>query len=298
MNLRAIDLNLLVVLDALLEEAHVSRAASRLGLSQPAASAALDRCRHLFGDRLLERGQAGMRPTAKAEALRPRLKDLLAEVEGLLDPPAPELATLRQAVRLVLADHPASILLPALLKALAASAPGLDLVIMPWRGAAEAVEALGRGAADLACSVLPALGADFRRSLLLEESYRVLMRRDHPAAASFGLEPWLAHPHVLVSGQGATRGALDEALAKLGRARRVGLVVPSFLLVPPLVAASDLIALLPSRTLPEDPEGRFLHFAPPIPVPGFPLHLAWHARRDRDLAVRHVAALVQAVLAP
>lgn len=126
---------------------------------------------------------------------------------------------------------------------------------------------------------------------------RVLMRRGHPAAAAFGLEVWLAHPHVLVSGQGATRGALDEALARLGRSRRVGVVVPSFLLVPPLLAGSDLIALLPGRTLPADPQGRFVDFAPPIPVPGFPLHLAWHARRDRDVAVRHVAALVQAVLA-
>ncbi|MDP3415257.1 LysR substrate-binding domain-containing protein [Falsiroseomonas sp.] len=123
------------------------------------------------------------------------------------------------------------------------------------------------------------------------------MRRGHPAAAAFGLEVWLAHPHVLVSGQGATRGALDEALARLGRSRRVGVVVPSFLLVPPLLAGSDLIALLPGRTLPADPQGRFVDFAPPIQVPGFPLHLAWHARRDGDVAVRHVAALVQAVLA-
>ena len=111
MNLRGVDLNLLVVLDALLEEAHVSRAAERLGLSQPATSSALDRCRHLFGDRLLERAAGSMRLTPKAEALRPRLKDALAGVVDVLAPPEVPLADLRQTVRLLMADNLAALLL-------------------------------------------------------------------------------------------------------------------------------------------------------------------------------------------
>ncbi len=293
MNLRAVDLNLLVVLDALLDEGHVSRAAARLGLSQPATSSALDRCRHLFGDPLLLRGRGVMRPTAKAESLRAPIKAVLAQVAAVLDPPAVDLGTIVQAVRIVMADHPAAAMIGPLHDRLRATAPGIDLVVQPWAGAAAALDLLARGAADLAVSVFPVLDQDFRRRELLMERYVVMMRRGHPAAADFDLERWLAWPHILVSGRGETRGALDDALARLGLNRRIALVIPSFLMVPPLVAGSDLIAMLPSRCLPPDALGQFAVFDPPIPVDGFPVHLAWHVRGDRDPAVRHVAGLIE-----
>ncbi|CAN0567239.1 unnamed protein product, partial [Ectocarpus sp. 12 AP-2014] len=107
MNLRSLDLNLLVVLDALLDEAHVSHAADRLGMSQPAASAALQRCRYLFRDELLERGRGTMHLTPKAEALRAPLKSLLAEVVNLVDSPKVPLADISQTVRIAMADYPA-----------------------------------------------------------------------------------------------------------------------------------------------------------------------------------------------
>ena len=106
MNLRSIDLNLLVVLDALLDEAHVSRAAARLNLSQPATSSALDRCRHLFGDPVLERGKGGMQLTPKAEALRDPLKNLLVGIAAVVDAPEEQLSEIRQTVRITTADHP------------------------------------------------------------------------------------------------------------------------------------------------------------------------------------------------
>ncbi|WP_142847110.1 LysR family transcriptional regulator [Telmatospirillum sp. J64-1] len=296
MNLRTIDLNLLVILDALLDEAHVSRAANRLGLSQPATSSALERCRHLFGDSLLERGKGGMRRTPKAEALRDPLKKLLSEVTLLLDPPPLDLKDIRQSVRIIMADHPATVILSPLHEGLAETAPGIDLVIQPWHGASAALEALGRGTADLAVSVFPELDPAFRRVTLLQEHYLVAMRKDHPAAARFDLENWLSYPHVLVSGRGDTQGALDAELRRHGRTRRVGIVVPSFLAVPPLLAQSDLIAMLPSRCLPAGAETTFAIFEPPIPVKGFPLHLAWHVRRDQDMAVQHVAEQIRHLL--
>lgn len=296
MNLRSVDLNLLVVLDVLLDEAHVSRAAERLGLSQPAASSALDRCRHLFSDPLLTRGRGGMRLTPRAEALRGPLKTLLAQTAYVLDPPEPDLATLRQTVRIVMSDFPASVVAGAMHRRLSQTAPGIDLVIEPWVGAGAAREALDRGAADLAVSVFPEPDQSLHRETLLQESYLVMMRKGHAAAAGFSLASWLAHPHVLVSGRGQTRGALDEALAARGLSRRVGIVVPSFLMVPPLLEDTDLIALLPSRCVPAGAEARFAVFEPPVAVEGFPLHLAWHSRRDRDAGVRHVAAVVRALL--
>lgn len=294
MNLRAIDLNLLVVLNALLEEAHVSRAGEKLGLSQPAMSAALERCRHLLGDPLFLRGRGVMRPTAKALALREPLKKLLAEVEALIDPPPTDLRTLRQTVRLIMADLPAQLTIPPLLAQLADSAPGVDIVVLPWRGAADALDGLDRGAADIAVSTFPAATAAFRRQELFFETYVVAMRRNHPAATGFDLDRWLTFPHIVVSGRGQTRSDVDDALARLGRTRRVAATLPSFLTATALLETTDMIALLPSRCIGAEQREKFVLFAPPIETPGFPLHLARHMRSDGDPAVDHVADVIAA----
>ena len=296
MNLRSIDLNLLVVLDALLDEAHVSRAAARLNLSQPATSSALDRCRHLFGDPLLERGKGGMQLTPKAEALRDPLKNLLVGIAAVVDAPEEPLSEIRQTVRITTADHPGIIIAGPLHQALARTAPGIDLVIQPWHGAPAALESLARGASDIAVSVFPAIDdTAFHCETLLDEHYVVAMRKNHPAAGDFSFERWLDYPHILVSGRGDTRSSLDDQLATLGSVRRVGIVVPSFLMVAPLLDDSDLIAMMPAHTLPQDAQGRFHVAPPPIPVAGFPLHLAWHRRRDKDRAVQHVADVLRGV---
>lgn len=297
MNLRSIDLNLLVVLDALLDEAHVSRAATRLGLSQPAASSALDRCRHLLNDRLLERAPGGMRLTPKAEALRAPLREALASVSGLLGAEPPPLVQIRQTVRIAMADAPGVMTAPRLYAEVSQTAPGLDLVMLPWRGVPAALDGMTKGQIDLSVSVQPPPGASFRRRELFREDYVVVMRRDHPAAEGFNLDRWLAYPHVLVSWTGEASGDLDEVLARLDRTRRVGIVVPSFTMVPGLLEASDLIAMLPRRTLPPNAEA-FVVRPPPIPVEGFPLHIGWHVRRDRDVAVRHVADILERLLSP
>lgn len=296
MNLRALDLNLLVVLQAVLEEGHVTRAARRLALSQPATSSALERCRHVFRDPLIERVGATMRLTPKGQSLRAPLAQALQAVREVVDARPADLSRLKQTVRIATADQPGVLLLAQLLPQLARTAPLVDLVVLPWRGAAEALQRLESGEADLAVSVFPVLGPQFRRTELLQERYVVAMRAGHPAARRFSLQKWLAFPHVLVSGQGDTRGPLDEALAEQGLVRRVGAVVPTFLMVEPLLQACDLIAMLPERCL--SPAGRsgLAVFEPPLAVPGFALHLATHARKDGDAAVQHVAALVQACL--
>lgn len=295
MNLRSVDLNLLVVLDALLDEAHVSRAADRLGLSQPATSSALDRCRHLFEDALLERGKGMMRLTPKAESLREPIKNLLAGITLVLDPPDIDLATIRQTVRIATADLPALAIIKPLHEKLAQSAPGIDLVIQPWHGTEDSLDRLAKGTIDLAVAVFPKMDVSFRRQDLLYQGYVVMMRKGHPAAQDFTLDRWLEFSHVIVSGQGHRHSPLDDELAKLGRERRVGIVVPSFLMVPPLVENSDLIAMTPSLCVPED-TSPFALFEPPIPVEGFTLHLAWHVRRDQDRAVQHVGGIIGELL--
>lgn len=294
MNLRSLDLNLLVILDALLDEAHVSRAADRLGLSQPAASAALQRCRHLFRDELLERGRGTMRLTAKAQSLRGPLKSLLAGVTDLVDPPELSLAEIRQTLRIGMADYPALIVAGPLQRALADSAPGIDLVIQPWHGAGAARAALVDGSTDIAISVFPEEEPDIQREELLAENYVIALRPGHPAIAEFDLGRWLAWPHIVVSGRGEARSPLDADLAGLGLSRRVGLVVPNFGMVPDLLRGSDMIAMLPSRVM--RASGDLVALPVPISVAGFPLHLAWHRRRAKDAGLQHVASVLAGLL--
>ncbi|TGN67935.1 LysR family transcriptional regulator [Paracoccus liaowanqingii] len=294
MNLRALDLNLLVILDALLDEAHVSRAADRLGLSQPAASAALQRCRHLFRDELLGRGRGTMRLTAKAQALRAPLKSLLAGVTDLVDPPELPLDQIRQCLRISMADYPALFVTGPLQRALTETARGIDLVIQPWHGAGAAKAALMDGSTDIAISVFPDDDADIQRDELLTEHYVIALRPNHPATPGFDLDRWLAWPHILVSGRGEAHSSLDAELARLGRSRRVGLVVPSFGMVPDLLRGSDMIAMLPSRVMAAASD--LVALPTPIPVAGFPLHLAWHRRRSKDRALQHVAVILTEAL--
>ena len=283
MNLRSLDLNLLVVLDALLAEQHVTRAGKRLGLSQPAASNALERLRRVFNDPLLERVPQGLRPTPRAEALRQPLGELLAGVSALVESADADLGQLRQTVRLSVVDYGIALFLAPLLRSLAQRAPGIDLVILPWSGADDAHAALEAGGLELAISVLAPASLRFRP--MLRESYVVAMRAEHPAQP-LTRQRWLAYPHVVVSGRGSSTGALDVVLAEHGERRRVGVVVPSFLAIPSLLLESDLLALVP-ETLCRLAPG--LHtLPPPMPVPGFDVAVVWHPRRDSDRAVSFV----------
>ena len=300
-NLRSVDLNLLVVLDALLDEAHVSRAAQRLNLSQPATSAALQRCRALFGDDLLERGRGTMWRTPKAEALRAPLKSLLAGALDLIDPPAVPVSEISRVLHLSMADYPAVAIVSPLQRALRKVASGIDLVIQPWHSAPDAVAALRHGDTDIAISVLDREEEDLFRTELLYETYVVALRADHPAVQTFDLDRWLAWPHIVVSGSGARRGNLDAILEAAGRQRRIGLVVPSFQMVPALLADSDMIALMPRHGPPQSALAglRILH--PPLHVPGFALHMAWHRRNPAnpviDLVTRLLTETVQGISA-
>lgn len=295
MNLRSIDLNLLVVLDALLDEAHVSRAAHRLNLSQPAVSNALQRCRDLFGDPLLERGRGTMRRTQRAEALRGPLKSILAELKDLVDPPEIPLSALRQTVRLTMADDPTFRIAGPLLTALQASAPGVTMIFQPWNGSAAAARDLLNGETDIAVSVFANQIDGIEQITILEETYVVAMRRDHPAAKHFDLDAWLKFPHVLMSGTGEMQSPLDAQLATLGRTRRIGAIVPSFQLVPSLLAHTNHIAMLPKHGFDLYAHPLLTSFDPPIEVNGFPLHLASHTRQSNNSGVQHVIAEIRKI---
>lgn len=294
MDLRRVDLNLLVILHVLLDEAHVTRAAQRLQLSQPATSAALERARRLFDDRLLIRGQRGMVLTPKADRLRRRLETVLAEMEDVLELRDEDLARIQQTVRLSMSDSMVSELAPVLFRHLATHAPGVDLVFVPWLGPGAAQDQLASGAVDLAVSQFPDIGPSYMRRLVSFEEYRVVMRRGHPAGKEFGLQAWLAWPHVMASGRGDPRSALDRLLRAEGLERRIGAVVPTFGLVLDLVRSTDLLANVPRHILGNAESLGLEHHAPPLEIPGYELHVAWHRRLQGDPVTGHIADFIAA----
>jgi DNA-binding transcriptional LysR family regulator len=250
----------------------------------------------MFDDDLLQRGRGMMTRSKKAEALRGPLKALLSGVQVLVDPPEIALQDICQTVRLIIADHVAALLLPPLMHSLAQTAPGIDLLVRPWRGARGARADLLSGDADLALSIFDREIDGLERQHILTEHYAVIMRRGHPASASFNLDQWLAWPHILVSGTGDRGSPLDAQLERIGKARRIGLVVPSFQIVPDLLLASDLIAMLPAHSIPADLADRLDVHDVPITVEGFDMHLGWPIRLRDDKAVQHVRMMLADLL--
>jgi DNA-binding transcriptional LysR family regulator len=238
-----------------------------------------------------------MRLTAKAETLRQPLAEIMAGIGGLVAIEAPSLMDVRQVVRIVMADALITKLAPALHTAVSNAAPGVRLVLHPWSGGEAALHELARGTVDLVASVLPqTIDAAIHAEPVGKVNYKVVMRDDHPAASAFDLDLWLAWPHLIVSAAGAIRTPVDDALAALGRERTVGMVVPSFLLVPQIVGSSNMIALLPSIIVGDSKTPGLVSFEPPLMLTGFTISLAWHRRRNQDRAVRFVADQVRRLL--
>lgn len=285
-DLRRADLNLLVVLNALLDERSVTRAAMRLGMSQPAASRALARLRVLFSDALLVDGPGGYLLTARAEEMRPLLRNTLAGVGELLDGRAFDPMQAVGSVRLLMLDLEAAVLSPQLIASLAEQAPAVDLEVVP--PGPRPIEALESDAVDALVGVVEDAPAGILRRKLYEDAFVTLMRAEHPAAGrKLTLERYLELDHVVVSITGSGPAWVDEALARLGRQRRVKVRVPSFFAAVEIAARSDLVMTLPSslaRTAAD--MRRFVMESPPLELGPVAMSLAWHARHQD--APRHI----------
>ena len=246
MNLAALDLNLLVALDALLLEANVSRAAMRIGLSQPATSHALARLRDLIGDPLLVRSGARMELTPRAQALRGPLAQALDQVRGLFIPDDFDAARSERQFRLMMPDLAVELLMPPLMKKLDAAAPGVRIDVVPWRGPAIFTAEFAR-TIDLVISIGDAFKG-FHRQLLYTDSDALAVRRGHPMAAKLERrDAFLSARHVAVVIRGQNADLIDTWLESKGVRRRIALVVPGYIEALHVVARTDLVAFVPRR---------------------------------------------------
>nr|WP_325253184.1 LysR family transcriptional regulator [Amylibacter sp.] len=286
-NLKTFDLNLLRVLDALLEDTSTVRAGERLGLSQPAVSAALGRLRKALGDDLFFRRGKALEPTCFALALKDDLTQVLQQIDDLIrgsdrfDPSVSDIS-----LRISGSDFFAELLMPQLAERLQTLAPNIrvhlvDLVPDSY------VDTLERYDVDLAIIPDTPLPDWIESQPVFRSGFSVIARKDHPRLKRQGLSAGDVVPidlfcdigHVLFSPEGNNRAMGDAALAKVGRERRVVMTMPVFSGVYRAVAGSDLIALLPTALAHHVAQGAGLRvYRAPMPVPTAQLCMIWHRR--------------------
>lgn len=284
-SLSAIDLNLLVVLRALLTERHVTRAASQLGLSQSATSHALARLRELYGDPLLVRSGRSLEPTPRAVELLPSLLRGLSELEGGVQGSAPfEPSKAHRALRIGAADYVQAVLVEHLVALLQKEAPGIDLQVTSYVSVLEQLEA---DALDMAVVAAGPMPRKFSQQPLFSDRFTCILRDQHPALrrSRFSLGQYLELGHVLVAPGGTPGSVVDTALGRRGLSRRVVLQVSSFLVAPLVIADTDFVSTGPERLLARMSARFPLRVVPaPLKLPRIELRLAWHSRWDHDPA--------------
>jgi DNA-binding transcriptional LysR family regulator len=248
MNLNSLDLNLLVALDALLREANVSRAAMRIGLSQPAASHALQRLRDLIGDPLLVRTGARMELTPRALGLRAPLAQALDQVRSLFVSDAFDAARSERQFRLMMPDLAVELLVPPLMEKITRAAPHVRIDVVPWRSSAIFTAEFAR-TIDLVISIGNAFKG-FHRQLLYTDSDALAVRRGHNIGAKLKRrDAFLDARHVAVIIRGQNEDLIDGWLRSKGIERKIALVVPGYLEALHVTARTDLVAFVPRRLI-------------------------------------------------
>jgi DNA-binding transcriptional LysR family regulator len=286
MNIAGVNLNLLPVLDALLAERSVSRAGARLGLSQPAVSNALGQLRALLDDPLLVRRAGGMVPTERALALAQPVRAAMLAVEQSLAPPAPFApAVAERDFVIVTNDFVAFALLPRLLARLQREAPRVRLHVRAFQQHVVSPD-LARGEADLALGFAGALPPGHHALDLFQDRFVFVARKGHPQVRGrLTLAAYTRLAHVLVSHEPNARGVVDDALAARGLSRSVALRLSHFLLVPPVLAATDYVAALSALVARPFARSLPLQVRPmPLEIPPGTVRLFWHDRTDASPA--------------
>lgn len=301
MNLRTVDLNLLHTLQALLLEQNVTRAAAKIGLSQPATSHALNRLRGLFDDPLLERKDGALRRTAFASQLMPRLDAALRAARAVFVPETDfNPKQVSGFVTLAATEYVSALILPTFLQNLQSDAPGVDVRVI-LTDKLSVAEVLQSGRADLALGVFERYAPGFRSEILFEDDFVLLARSGHPILneESLTVQKLANYDWVLVSAFGDAAGPVDDALALFGVARRVRLTVPNFLQAPHVASETDLVVAFGRRLAMMSVDRWALGWRElPLAVRGFTTNMLWSEQRSGDRLLQWVRARIGAKVVP
>ncbi|MBA1232422.1 LysR family transcriptional regulator [Pseudomonas viridiflava] len=295
-SLRNIDLNLLVVLDALLTEKHVTRTGERLHLSQPAVSQSLSKLRSLLDDPILIRKGKEVHLSALARSIQMPVKDVLSRIEILFgNSIAFDPASSQRTFNLAMSDYGAAIVLPGLLMRLREQAPNITVVVTPGSRSLM-LEEVAQGSIDLALGVFPNLPADISQAMLFEETFSCLLDRNTlPANGVLDLESYLLRPHISVSIDGSI-GEIDNLLRVQGLHRRIAVSVPHWRTAPRMISQTDLILTIATRALDEtEIDETLVKLRPPLAIPPFPFVQIWHPRFNEDPAHKWLRGQVEQV---
>jgi len=283
---RDLDLNLLVAFEALADTRSVSLSAARLGLRQPAMSAALARLRRALGDELFVRARGAMLPTPRALALAPGVSRALADLRQTLrsetrfDP-----RTTARTFYIASTDYTSFVIAPPLQRDVAVSAPKVDLRFVGY-DKDDIPELVDRGAIDLAFGTFRPPPARAVHQKLCAERFVGLARKGHPLLRrrKIDVASWAAASHALVSVRRDARGAVDDTLAGHGLSRRVALVLPHMLALPRILETTDLVATVPERIALHSAGASLRPFELPIDVPPWNIEMLWNPASRRDAA--------------
>ncbi|MES2535538.1 MAG: LysR family transcriptional regulator [Pseudomonadota bacterium] len=293
MSFLTLDLNLLRVFDAVMTEQNLTRASSRLAMTQPAVSNALKRLRDALGDELLIRTAHGVKPTTRAELLWPAVRHALSELEEAVAPNSFDVSKAQATFRMAMADATAALWLPPLVRSIENEAPGLNVRMVPLT-TRDPRPFLLRGDVDLAVGFFPGVVAQLaggpytpiRHERLYSGHYVCVMRKGHPLATTdLTLDAYCASNHLLVSFSGRPRGQVDEALAQVNRERRILLTVNQFFTAGRVVANSNLIMVLPRHLIAATGmTGALIAKELPFAMPEVHVDMLWHERDARGPA--------------
>ena len=298
MNIDGVDLNLLAPLAALLEERHVSRAAERQHMSQPAMSRALRELRAVFDDELLVRSAGAYQLTPRAERRQRELAETLPRLQSLfsIEPFDPRNAG--HTFRLASSDFLLTVIAPPLLRQALAQSPGSTFRFDGWSDTVY-LDA-ERGALDIVFTG-GAAPPPLRSEPLFEDSYSCLLSAEHPLAraAEPTLDAYLDCNHVIINIAEARQGAIDIRLGALGRPRRANVTVPYHALAAAVVQQTNLIATLPNRLLDALTIPTSLSVIPtPAEITPISFSMAWHPRLDNDPAQQWLRETIRAATSP
>ena len=280
-----VDLNLLVVLDAVLAEQNVTRASQRLGMTQPATSHALSRLRAMFDDPLLTRTTSGMKPTPLALEMVGSIRSILDQIEMVLsssvtfDPLVSE-----REFTIGLSEHAALVILPKLASHLQEISSSIRLTI-EQASHREAMDMIESGKVELAIGHFSVIPNHLKQVLLYEEEFLCAGRIAHPALApELSLDAYLDLKHVRVSSQWAAEGYIDDLLIKSGMQRNINVTVNNYFIVPLVLQNTNAIATEPASFVKIFPKIFDLEIRkPPFDIPPIPVVQVWHERFSGDV---------------